>query len=56
MKKNPLLPLRLIVTLLTLAACDGAENVAVQTDGRILLGGFAANGLATRFALARVTP
>jgi uncharacterized delta-60 repeat protein len=35
---------------------DSAENVAVQADGRIVLGGSAANGLAVRFALARVTP
>jgi len=35
---------------------DGAENVTVQANGRIMLGGFAANGFAVRFALARVTP
>jgi uncharacterized delta-60 repeat protein len=35
---------------------DGAENIAVQTDGKIVLGGFAANGFAVRFALARVAP
>jgi uncharacterized delta-60 repeat protein len=35
---------------------DGAENVAVQPDGKIVLGGFAANGPQERFALARVTP
>ncbi len=37
-------------------ASDSAENVAVQTDGRIVLGGFAANGTAVRYALARVNP
>jgi uncharacterized delta-60 repeat protein len=35
---------------------DGAENVAVQPDGRILLGGFATNGNATRHGLARFVP
>jgi len=35
---------------------DGAESVAVQPNGRIMLGGFAANGTAVRFALARVAP
>jgi uncharacterized delta-60 repeat protein len=35
---------------------DSAETVAVRADGRIMLGGFAANGTAVRFALARVTP
>lgn len=32
---------------------DGAENVAVQPDGRVLLGGFAANGNTVRYGLAR---
>ena len=35
---------------------DSAENVAVQPDGRILLGGFAANGNAQRYGLARFIP
>jgi hypothetical protein len=35
---------------------DGAENVLVQPDGKIVLGGFAANGLQERFAIARITP
>jgi uncharacterized delta-60 repeat protein len=35
---------------------DGAENVAVQPDGRILLGGFVTNGTAVRYGLARFVP
>jgi uncharacterized delta-60 repeat protein len=35
---------------------DGAENVVVQPDGRVLLGGFATNGNATRYGLARFVP
>jgi uncharacterized delta-60 repeat protein len=35
---------------------DSAENVAVQSDGRVVLGGFAANGFTSRFGLARVAP
>jgi uncharacterized delta-60 repeat protein len=35
---------------------DGAENVAVQADGKILLGGFAANGNTVRYGLARFVP
>ena len=35
---------------------DGAENVAVQPDGKILLGGFAANGNTVRYGLARFVP
>jgi uncharacterized delta-60 repeat protein len=35
---------------------DSAENVAVQPDGRIVLGGFAANGTAVRYGLARINP
>ena len=35
---------------------DSAENVIVQPDGRILLGGFARNGTRTGYGLARVLP
>jgi hypothetical protein len=35
---------------------DSAENVAVQADGRILLGGFVTNGNAVRYGLARFFP
>ena len=35
---------------------DSAENVAVQPDGRVLLGGFAVNGTAVRHGLARFIP
>ena len=37
-------------------ASDSAENVAVQTDGKIVLGGVGANGTALRYGLARITP
>jgi uncharacterized delta-60 repeat protein len=37
-------------------ASDSAENVAIQPDGRIVLGGFAVNGTAVRFGLARINP
>jgi uncharacterized delta-60 repeat protein len=37
-------------------ASDSAENVAVQPDGKILLGGFAVNGTAARYGLARFNP
>ena len=35
---------------------DGAENVVVQPDGKIVLGGFARNGTRTGYGLARVLP
>jgi len=35
---------------------DGAENVAVQTDGKIVVSGFARNGNRTNYALARIEP
>ena len=35
---------------------DGAENVGIQPDGRILLGGFASNGNSVRYGLARFVP
>ena len=35
---------------------DGAENVAVQPDGKIVLGGFARNGTRTGYGLVRVLP
>ena len=35
---------------------DGAENVAVQPDGKIVLGGFALNGTRMGYGLARVVP
>ena len=35
---------------------DSAENVLVQPDGRVLLGGFAQNGSAVRYGLARFAP
>lgn len=35
---------------------DGAENVLVQPDGRIVRGGFARNGTRTGYGLARVLP
>jgi uncharacterized delta-60 repeat protein len=35
---------------------DGAENVAVQTDGKIVVSGFASNGTRTNYALARIDP
>ena len=35
---------------------DGAENVIVQPDGKILLGGFARNGTRTGYGLVRVLP
>jgi len=37
-------------------ASDGAENIAVQPDGKIVLGGFAANGTVFQYALVRVNP
>jgi uncharacterized delta-60 repeat protein len=37
-------------------ASDGAENVAVQPDGKIVLGGFAVNANAVRYGLARINP
>ena len=35
---------------------DGAENVVMQPDGRIVIGGFARNGTRTGYGLARVNP
>ena len=35
---------------------DGAENVVVQPDGKIVLGGFARNVRRTGYGLARVLP
>ncbi len=35
---------------------DGAENVVMQPDGKIVLGGFARNGTRTGYGLARVNP
>lgn len=37
-------------------AFDGAESVAVQPDGKIVLGGFATNGTQIGYGLARVNP
>jgi uncharacterized delta-60 repeat protein len=42
-------------TLDFFGAGDSAENVAVQADGRIVLGGFAVNGTRVNYGLARVT-
>jgi uncharacterized delta-60 repeat protein len=35
---------------------DGAENVALQSDGKIVVGGFASNGTRANYALARIAP
>ncbi len=35
---------------------DGADSVAVQGDGKIVLGGFARNGSRTGYGLARINP
>jgi uncharacterized delta-60 repeat protein len=35
---------------------DGAENVAIQADGQIVISGFAGNGTRTNYALARIAP
>lgn len=35
---------------------DGAENVVVQPNGRVVVSGFARNGNRTNYALARITP
>ena len=35
---------------------DGAESVAVQTDGKIVVSGFGVNGSSNDFALARLVP
>ncbi|WP_420594305.1 Calx-beta domain-containing protein [Deinococcus sp.] len=35
---------------------DGAESVAVQPDGKLVLGGFATSGTQTGYGLARVNP
>jgi uncharacterized delta-60 repeat protein len=35
---------------------DGAENVAVQPDGKIVVGGFATNGTRTGYGLVRILP
>jgi uncharacterized delta-60 repeat protein len=43
-------------TLDFFGASDSAENVAVQADGKIVLGGFAVNGTSTRYGLARINP
>jgi hypothetical protein len=37
-------------------AFDGAEGVAIQPDGQIVLGGFATSGTQTGYGLARVNP
>jgi hypothetical protein len=37
-------------------ASDGAECVAVQPDGKIVVAGFARNGASTGLGLARVLP
>jgi uncharacterized delta-60 repeat protein len=41
-------------TLDFFGASDSAENVAVQADGKIVLGGFAASGTSIRYGLARI--
>jgi uncharacterized delta-60 repeat protein len=35
---------------------DGAENVAVQPDGKLVVGGFATNGSRTGYGLVRILP
>jgi uncharacterized delta-60 repeat protein len=35
---------------------DGAECAVIQTDGKILVGGFARNGTSTALGLVRVVP
>jgi uncharacterized delta-60 repeat protein len=35
---------------------DGAENVAVQPDGKLVVGGFATNGTRTGYGLTRILP
>ena len=35
---------------------DGAENVAVQPDGKIVVSGFARNATRTGYGLARILP
>ena len=35
---------------------DGAENVAVQSDGKIVVSGFARNGTRTGYGLVRILP
>ena len=35
---------------------DGAENVALQPDGKIVVGGFATNGSRTGYGLVRILP
>jgi len=42
------------LTLDFFGSSDGAENVLVQPDGKILLGGFARNGTRTGYGLARL--
>ena len=44
------------VTIDFFAGSDGAECVAVQPDGKIVLAGFAQNGAGNGLALARVNP
>lgn len=44
------------LTLDFFGSFDGAENVAVQGDGRIVVSGFARNGNRTNYGLARIEP
>lgn len=44
------------LTLDFFGSFDGAENIAIQANGRIVVSGFARNGNRTNYALARVVP
>jgi len=44
------------VTVDFFGSFDGAETLAIQADGRLVLGGFAGNGNRTNYALARIAP
>ena len=38
------------------ASFDGAENIEIQADGKVVLSGFAANAGRTSYGLARINP
>jgi uncharacterized delta-60 repeat protein len=45
-----------IVTVDFFGAADGAEDIAIQPDGKLVIGGLARNGTSTGPGLVRINP
>jgi len=45
-----------IVSVDFFGAADGAEDIAIQPDGKLVVGGFARNGTSTDLGLVRINP